>query len=113
MNHPFALLGNLGILNAKFDIPKSPVYSDDLKLLIRACLSRLPRDRPSTAAIIDHLSFMRGGYGGKQLELKDTGAKVGSLPLGYQHPPTVLTYTLSLVLVRVCVCIGAAGSHGC
>lgn len=89
MNHPFALLGNLGILNAKFDIPKSPVYSDDLKLLICACLSRLPRDRPSTAAIIDHLSFMRGGYGGKQLELKDTGAKVGSQPLRYQHPPTV------------------------
>ena len=51
--HPFANLGNLGILSARYKFPDSPPLNDNVRLVIEKCLSIDPRDRPSALTLVD------------------------------------------------------------
>jgi len=61
--HPFAEVGNLGILNGQYKIPARHSYSDDLVLMIRRCFQIRPDDRPSCQDLLNHISFMKHSVG--------------------------------------------------
>lgn len=57
--HPFADVGNLGILSGQYKVPPTHPYSDDLVLMIKRCFSVDPAGRPSAQQLLDHISFMK------------------------------------------------------
>ncbi|KAK9453556.1 hypothetical protein V1511DRAFT_512852 [Dipodascopsis uninucleata] len=57
---PFEEQGQLAILNATFNFPSHPLYSDSIKKLISAMLRENPRNRPNIYLILKEVCSMRG-----------------------------------------------------
>ncbi|KAF9975304.1 hypothetical protein BGZ73_001109 [Actinomortierella ambigua] len=57
---PFEEQGQLAILNARFTIPDQPIFSNELKGLIRSMLKEEPSHRPNIYQLLEMTSAIRG-----------------------------------------------------
>ncbi|KAF9165750.1 hypothetical protein DFQ26_009432 [Actinomortierella ambigua] len=57
---PFEEQGQLAILNARYTIPDQPIFSNELKGLIRSMLKEEPSQRPNIYQVLEMTSIIRG-----------------------------------------------------
>ncbi|KAG0233333.1 hypothetical protein BGW42_007531 [Actinomortierella wolfii] len=57
---PFEEQGQLAILNARYTIPDQPIFSNELKGLIRSMLKEEPSQRPNIYQVLERTSAIRG-----------------------------------------------------